>query len=104
MILKKRTIVLETPELTNLLGSDFACPNADADGIVLRSPKYSQVACDLREPENLRRALARIVDLSECDILFVGEVSITYMDTTSADALIEWASTLRNGRLQPTCP
>lgn len=104
LILKKRSIVLETPELANLLGSDFSCSNEDANGVVLRSPKYSQVACDLREPENLRQALARICDLSKCEVLFIGEVSITYMDTTSADALIEWASTLKNGQLMQTRP
>lgn len=99
LIQNKRSIVLETPELKELLGDDYETNPSDSDGIVLQSHKYSQVACDLREPDSLRRALGRLVDLSACEILFVAEVSITYMDTKSADNLIQWASTLRKCKL-----
>lgn len=103
LIQNKRSIVLETPELKALLGDNFEAGNGDPDGIVLQSCNYSQVACDLREPDSLRRALARLVDLSSCEILFVAEVSITYMDTESADNLIQWASTLKKCTFATLC-
>ncbi|KAJ4390523.1 tRNA methyltransferase ppm2, partial [Neurospora sp. IMI 360204] len=52
--------------------------------------------CDLRDLSTLQASLTKAVggDLSSCTFLFVAEVSITYMETPGADAVIEWASTL----------
>ncbi|KAK5988714.1 tRNA wybutosine-synthesizing protein 4 [Cladobotryum mycophilum] len=91
---KKRAVVLETPQLRDLLGTDFVTSDADNDCILLRSDKYCQLACDLRELDIFRSTLESFLDLSECEVLFVAEVSITYMDTQSANALIQWASSI----------
>ncbi|EGX89188.1 leucine carboxyl methyltransferase [Cordyceps militaris CM01] len=91
---KKRSIVLETPQLKGLLGSSFKVFDSDQDLVLLKSEKYCQIGCDLRELEALRRVLETLVDLSDCLVLFVAEVSITYMDTESADSLLEWASSV----------
>jgi hypothetical protein len=42
--------------------------------------------------------LASLVDIPNSEFLFVAEVSITYMETADADAVIGWASTLGQGR------
>ncbi|KAK2612857.1 tRNA methyltransferase ppm2 [Conoideocrella luteorostrata] len=93
LMLKKRSIVLETPQLQEILGQDFIVGKSD-DQIILRSNHYCQIGCDLRELEKLKESLEELTPLSECRVLFVAEVSITYMDTHSADELIRWASSI----------
>ncbi|GJN78048.1 tRNA methyltransferase ppm2 [Purpureocillium lilacinum] len=88
---KKRAIVLETPELKELLGQDFIVGESD---ILLRSERYCQIGCDLRQLQRLRATLETFLSLDDCDVLFVAEVSVTYMDTASADSLLQWASTV----------
>lgn len=97
LMLKKRKIVLETPQLRELLGPDVSFSETDKDAVLIKSPTYCQVACDLRELETLRRTLASLVPLSDSEVLFVAEVSVTYMDTLSADSVIEWASSIGKG-------
>ncbi|EHK18658.1 uncharacterized protein TRIVIDRAFT_44191 [Trichoderma virens Gv29-8] len=101
LIKKKRAIVLQTPELRSLLGEDFTLGDEDKDGLLLRSNKYCQLGCDLRQLDRLRMTLESFISLPECAILFVAEVSITYMDTLSADSLIQWGSTV--GRENDFC-
>ncbi|EEU42559.1 uncharacterized protein NECHADRAFT_47919 [Fusarium vanettenii 77-13-4] len=91
---KKRAIVLGTPELRELLGPEPYISEKDTDHVLLRSDKYCQIGCDLRELDALRQCLETFLPLSDCSVLFVAEVSITYMDTASADALIQWASSI----------
>ncbi|KAH7311763.1 S-adenosyl-L-methionine-dependent methyltransferase [Stachybotrys elegans] len=91
---KKRTIVLETPQLRELLGPDPFIGSSNDGPLLLRSEKYCQLACDLRQLDKLRQALESLLELDHCEVLFVAEVSITYMDTKSADALINWASSI----------
>lgn len=100
LIQKKRAIVLQTPELRDLLGNDFTIGEGK-DGLLLRSNSYCQLGCDLRQLDQLRDVLKTVIDLPECAILFVAEVSITYMDTQSADSLIHWGSTV--GRENDFC-
>ncbi|KAF4417189.1 Leucine carboxyl methyltransferase 2 [Fusarium acutatum] len=94
LMLKKRAIVLGTPQLHELLGDSPAISEKVTDQILLRSDKYCQIGCDLRELESLRNCLESFLNLTECSVLFVAEVSITYMDTFSADALVQWASSI----------
>lgn len=91
LMLKKRQVVLNTVELTGPLEN---VETSDDDPILLRSDRYFQVGCDLRDPDTLGNVLATIADLSQARLLFVAEVSITYMETEAADALIKWASSL----------
>ncbi|KAM3514848.1 hypothetical protein MY11210_001453 [Beauveria gryllotalpidicola] len=92
---RKRAVVLETPQLKELLGTSFEVSESDKDIVLLKSERYCQIGCDLRgDLQALRQALETLVDLSECPVLFVAEVSVTYMDTESADRLLEWASSV----------
>ncbi|OHW92107.1 leucine carboxyl methyltransferase 2 [Colletotrichum incanum] len=91
LIQKKRQIVLETPELQGLLE---AWEVSQDSPIVLKSQKYCQVGCDLRQLATLQTCLATLFDMPNTEFLFVAEVSITYMDTKGADGVISWASAL----------
>ena len=94
LMLKKRAVVLETPQLRELLGANFRVSESPEDQILLQSERYCQLGCDLRELEKLRNTLETFLPLADCEVLFVAEVSITYMDTHSADSLIQWASSI----------
>lgn len=91
---KKRAMVLETPQLKELLGPSFEVSKSDQDLLLLKSEKYCQIGCDLRELQALRQVLETLVDLSNVPVLFVAEVSVTYMDTESANNLLAWASSV----------
>ncbi|KAK1597786.1 leucine carboxyl methyltransferase [Colletotrichum navitas] len=93
LIRKKRQIVLETPELQGLLGSWEVSHDSP---VVLKSQRYCQVGCDLRQLATLQRCLDTLFDISNTEFLFVAEVSITYMDTEGADGVISWASAFRH--------
>ncbi|KAM3499018.1 hypothetical protein MY10362_007696 [Beauveria mimosiformis] len=91
---RKRAVVLETPQLKELLGSSFEVSKSDKDIVLLKSERYCQIGCDLRDLQALRHVLETLADLSESPVLFVAEVSVTYMDTESADRLLAWASSV----------
>lgn len=65
--------------------------------IYLRSDKYLAVGCDLRDLDKLEQLLKTEFDVSSSSILFVAEVSVTYMPLRDADALIKWASKFDDG-------
>ncbi|KAI0145309.1 leucine carboxyl methyltransferase [Xylariaceae sp. FL1272] len=88
---KKRVVVLNTPELSSVF--EPLDPNAGGS-LILKSDAYCQVGCDLRKTADIDRALASILDISECSFMFVAEVSITYMETPGADGVIQWARSL----------
>lgn len=76
-MVKKRTIVMNTPELRSV----FEPLDADAgEHVLLQSNMYSQIGCDLRNTADLKKALSMCLGLSECTFMFVAEVSITYME------------------------
>ncbi|PSR79145.1 methyltransferase-like protein [Coniella lustricola] len=92
LIQRKRQVVLNTPELVSQLPQLDAQPTKP--NLFLASHHYYQVGCDLRQIATLEAALASIVDVSECVFLFVAEVSITYMETETADSVVDWAAKL----------
>lgn len=95
---RKRQVILETPELASQLSEVQAAEDALYPNLLLRSKCYHLVGCDLRRTAELQQALSSVVDPNECIFLFLAEVSITYMETDSADALIRWASSLGQGK------
>ncbi|KAI0556288.1 leucine carboxyl methyltransferase [Xylaria curta] len=91
LMLKKRAIVLNTPELSSV----FEPLDTNAgEHVLLNSDMYSQIGCDLRNTADVEKALSKCLNVSECIFMFVAEVSITYMETSGADGVIQWASSL----------
>ncbi|TQS38467.1 hypothetical protein Golomagni_01027 [Golovinomyces magnicellulatus] len=88
LILRKRKIIQEAPDLNSMLKNIEV-----AEGhVLLRSDQYLLVGCDLRNLYQLSEILSDIVNAQDALILFIAEVSITYMDVKAADNIIEWAS------------
>ncbi|KAK6844305.1 leucine carboxyl methyltransferase [Apiospora arundinis] len=89
---KKRRIIQETPELHSVLtGLEYGDDKSD---LLLKSNEYVQIGCDLRQLKRVEEALSQVISIPECEFIFIAEVSITYMETEGADAVIQWASTL----------
>ncbi|KAK4120771.1 LCM-domain-containing protein [Parathielavia appendiculata] len=96
LIERKRQTVLGTPELLGML-TGLREKEGLVRPVVLESDRYVQIGCDLRDLGTLQAGLAAAVgDFAECEFIFVAEVSITYMETEGADAVIRWASTVGN--------
>ena len=91
---KKTDIILDTPQLRELLLGDVSTALAP---VLLRSESYLAVGCDLRDLEKLENALLKEFEHSQCIILATAEVSVTYMDVEAANALISWVARLKNG-------
>lgn len=86
---KKCNVISNTSQLRDLLGPHDR--PLDPSGLVLRSEHYLAIGCDLANITRLDKLLASEVRMSNCLVLCTAEVSITYMDTNAADALIQWA-------------
>lgn len=59
----------------------------------VRSEQYLAIGCDLRDLQLLEKTLRNELDIVNSSILFVAEVSVTYMPLLDANKLIEWANT-----------
>ena len=95
LIMTKRDIIQATPKMRELLTK---CSDTNRDpSILLNTEEYAAVGCDLRNTKRLERLLRSVAELDDCLVLCVAEVSITYMHTDAADALIAWATTLSPG-------
>lgn len=64
----------------------------------MKSVPYMAIGCNLDEPDLLRKVLESEMEVSKCSFLLVAEVSVTYMDTEKANALISWAKWLGDGQ------
>ncbi|KAI0884806.1 LCM-domain-containing protein [Annulohypoxylon maeteangense] len=91
LIEKKCRVVQETPELNSLL---TGLKTNVGNHVQLQSDQYIEIGCDLRRISDIEQALSAVVNISDCEFMFVAEVSITYMETDGADSVIQWASTL----------
>lgn len=65
--------------------------------VYLRSDRYMAIGCDLRHLDLLEKTLRAELHVPSSSVLFVAEVSATYMPVADSDALIRWASTLEDG-------
>lgn len=62
----------------------------------VRSDQYMAIGCDLRDLSLLEQTLRKELDIPSSSILFVAEVSVTYMPLTDANKLIQWANTFES--------
>jgi tRNA wybutosine-synthesizing protein 4 len=88
----KRDVIVQTPQLYEIL-SGFHTTAPDK-AVLLTSMHYTAIGCDLTNTTRLEAAIKSELALDNCDVLFLAEVSLTYMETSAADAVILWASKL----------
>ena len=100
LISKKVDIIKSTPQLCDFL-TDIE-KDADSNDIYLKSDQYHALGCDLNNVAKLDSLLARTIDISQCMAICTAEVSITYMDTKAANALIGWAAQYDDSKFKIT--
>jgi tRNA wybutosine-synthesizing protein 4 len=93
-MVRKRDVLQSSKELIEPL-RDIEVP--EEGSILFRSDQYLQLGCDLRDLDVLSHSLVSAIDIDNCTILFIAEVSITYMTADASNSLIQWASTLPEG-------
>ena len=91
----KTSVLQQTEELKSILGDIKVYP--DPNPVLLRASHYVAVGCDLKNLKKLEEALKEVLGPSPVSVLCIAEVSLTYMDVQSADALISWFPTLGKG-------
>lgn len=94
----KSAIIQQTEEFRRLLGSKLEV-FPDQDVVRLRAPQYAAIGCDLRDLARLERGLQAVLGSTPASILCIAEVSLTYMDVQSADALISWIPRFGKGEM-----
>jgi tRNA wybutosine-synthesizing protein 4 len=96
LMASKRDIVLNTPELRDLF--DVGLYETQHRSVLFNSDQYTIIGCDLKNVKTLKRAIKSLVEIDKCLVLCVAEVSLAYMATEDADAVLAWASTLSRGK------
>ncbi|KAJ9604400.1 tRNA methyltransferase ppm2 [Cladophialophora chaetospira] len=92
LMMTKREIIFNTPQMRDMLS--IPTDEEPQEGIVFDSAEYAGIGCDLRNTRRLERLIKSVVDVEQCLVLCVAEVSITYMSTEDSDALIRWTAGL----------
>ena len=91
LINKKRDVVFAKSLLRDaLLKTRLRLAEAP---VRVRSEQYLAIGCDLRDLQLLEKTLRNELDIVNSSILFVAEVSVTYMPLLDANKLIERANT-----------
>jgi len=93
---KKSQMIREEPALRDLL--DEVSTSSSGSVVALRSEQYITIGCDLGDIDQLDALLKQQLDLPNCFILILAEVSITYMDADAADELIRYTAGLGDGK------
>ena len=93
---KKVDVIIETPPLLDILQSQSLSVEKQAGA--LYSEHYLTIGCDLEDVRRLHELLADRIDLQEAAILFIAEVSLTYMKVAAADSVIRWAASFPDGK------
>ncbi|OJJ50914.1 hypothetical protein ASPZODRAFT_148300 [Penicilliopsis zonata CBS 506.65] len=92
LMVTKKNAIQRTEEITGLLeGVEFL---PDDSAVQIRSAPYIAVGCDLKNLTKLDATLQTEISPSQCSILCLAEVSLTYMDVKSANAVLSWAAKL----------
>lgn len=103
LMVHKKNAIHNAQEIIRVLGDVEL--GSDQDAIQARSSRYCAVGCDLKNLEKLDDVLrSSILPSRDCSVLFLAEVSLTYMDVKSANEVVKWASKLTDGEPSDALP
>jgi tRNA wybutosine-synthesizing protein 4 len=94
---KKLAVLTKDATFAPFLPTPDHMATSTHDPILFKSTSYCAIAIDLGHIDTLRRIFTDLFSLESLDILFIAEVSITYMPLDAANCLLEWASSFENG-------
>lgn len=92
VISSKRSTILQTPALCELLHDDYRTSKQDCDALMLQSAKYCQVGCDFTNGDILRETVESLIT-SGSKVLVVAEMSLMYNVVEATEDLLSWAKT-----------
>lgn len=103
LIRRKVRMLKKTKDILDIIGEQ-ATMHVDTkrsknnEGVMLATPSYLAIGCDLTLLDELSELLRTIFVESDTLYAFTAEVSITYMPKDAADNLIAWASQFQQSR------
>lgn len=101
LMVEKRNTIRHTSALNGII-PEVEFPPEDGP-VLFRSKYYIGIGCDLVELSKLETTLkSENGSITDYSILCTAEVSLTYMDIPSANALLQWASKLSDGEIWHT--
>uniref|UniRef100_A0A060T8B4 tRNA wybutosine-synthesizing protein 4 n=1 Tax=Blastobotrys adeninivorans TaxID=409370 RepID=A0A060T8B4_BLAAD len=88
---KKVETIRKHEELSTIIGPSIESNDQINDpDIIVRTKNYVALCCDLRNIDRFQSLLRKVAQFESAAFLFTAEVSLTYMNQTSADTLIRW--------------
>ncbi|KAK9240903.1 S-adenosyl-L-methionine-dependent methyltransferase [Lipomyces kononenkoae] len=96
----KRATITASEDLLRVVGEIYGFSTSNP-AVKLASASYYCIGCDMSNLTDLEKSLEACGVLGEdCDLLFIAEVSLTYMNTDAADKVVQWASGVSRGQAQ----
>ena len=86
LIARKCEVIAQNTQLLNLIG--LSDGSNVSNNVLYRSAHYIAFGCDLADTGTFKAFMSRELHANSCMVLCTAEVSITYMDTKAADALV----------------
>jgi tRNA wybutosine-synthesizing protein 4 len=96
LIRKKVEVIWKNGIFSELLTQPL--PEKLGSSVLLNDGRYCAVGCDLGDVKNLDQILRMELQLDDSLVLFIGEVSIVYMDVKLADQLVNFCGTFADGQ------
>lgn len=96
LIQKKVDVIRKNHIYSDLLTQSL--PGEAHSSILLNDGRYCAVGCDLGDTKALDHIFRSDLHLDESLVLFIGEVSIVYMQVKPADELIRLCATFNHGQ------
>lgn len=93
---KKVEVIWKNDIYSDLLTQSM--PETRGSSVLLNDGRYCAVGCDLGDTKVLDEIFRTELQLDDSLVLFIGEVSIVYMDVNQADQLIKLCSTFADGQ------
>lgn len=106
LIMSKVKIFTQNKQLHQHLHDDLHITNKEDkdededENIIFSSESYLAVGCELTEVDVLYRIFNEIVQIQDCEIMFLAEFSTTYMPDHDIEALLQWTATFENGSFE----
>ncbi|KAF5116396.1 hypothetical protein DV454_001724 [Geotrichum candidum] len=103
LIRRKVRMLQKTKDILDIIGEQTTIDvdlkrSKNNEGVMLATPSYLAIGCDLTLLDELSDLLRTIFVESDTLYAFTAEVSITYMPKDAADNLIAWASQFQHSR------
>jgi tRNA wybutosine-synthesizing protein 4 len=99
LIHRKLNIVTQDNVFSPYLAKDQYTELNCGDAYIADFGWYCLVGCDLGDINTLSRVFEDVIDVVDAEILFVAEVSITYMPLYKADSLLQWTASHKYGEI-----